>query len=327
MRATAIPLVFGLVFAPPTLAAADEVVIGVPSWSSGVATAHVLKAAIEDSFEVSVDLLRDSNAALFEAMDAGTAHIHPEVWLPNHADLSNAYIVERKTVAMSPRGMPASQGICTTRNTKEAHGVTSVDDLADPETAALFDTTGDGRGEMWIGASEWASTQIERIRAHSYGHAETMQLIEAEEEIAAAMIDAAVAVDKPLVFYCYQPHHVFELHDIVQLDEPVHDPRRWMILSPTDDAEWLENSRADVAWPVSFFHIHYARALAEEHPEIAAFLDAVELDVDTVSEMTYALIVERRDAEEFALDWVKANEQRVSSWHERARRRGNDGLD
>ena len=36
--------------------------------------------------------------------------------------------------------------------------------------AANFDTDGDGMGEIWIGAAGWASTNIEKIRAKSYGY-------------------------------------------------------------------------------------------------------------------------------------------------------------
>ena len=310
----AVPLAFGVLMATPAIPHAADLVIGVPSWSSALVTAHVLKAAIEGRFDVTVGIDDGTNEEIFAAMDAGTAHIHPEVWLPNHTALTSEFVVRRKTVEMSPRGVPARQGICVTRQTQEELGIASVADLADPETAKAFDTNGDGMGEIWIGAPDWTSTRIERIRAKSYGYAETMELLEAEETMATAAIDAAIAVGKPLVFYCYEPHHVFELHDIVHLTEPPHDPRRWTIVDAAADPDWLNKSDAGVAWPVSFFHIFYSMKLAEERPEIAAFLEAVELDVDTVSQMTYAVVVERQDPVEFATRWLNENEARVADW-------------
>jgi glycine betaine/proline transport system substrate-binding protein len=313
-KPTALAITFGVFFAMPSFATAADLVIGVPNWSSAAVTAHVLKTVLEEQFDVRVDLEEGTNEEIFARMDAGTAHIHPEVWLPNHDELSTEYVVRRKTVEMSPKGVPARQGICTTRHTYDHFGIRSVADLTDPEKAAVLDTVGDGLGEMWIGAPDWASTRIERIRAEGYGFAETMQLLEAEETIATAAIDVAVAVDKPLVFYCYEPHHVFELHDIVYLDETPHDPRNWTIVDPATDPNWLTESKADVAWPVSFFHIHYSVKLAEERPDIAAFLNAVALDVDTVTEMTYSMVVERRDPTGFAAEWVRDNRDRVSAW-------------
>jgi glycine betaine/proline transport system substrate-binding protein len=317
-KPSVLAMAFGVFFAAPGLSVAADLVIGVPNWSSAAVTAEVLKTVLEDEFDVSVDLEQASNEEIFARMEAGSMHIHPEVWLPNHNALSTEYVVRRKTVEMSPKGVPARQGICVTRHTRDHFGVTSVTDLMDPDKAAIFDTSGDGLGEMWIGAPDWSSTRIERIRAQSYGFAETMQLLEAEETIATAAVDAAVAVDKPLVFYCYEPHHVFELHDVVYLDETPHDPRDWNIVDPAADSDWLAKSKADVAWPVSFFHIHYSVKLAEQRPDIAAFLAAVQLDVDMVSQMTYSLVVERRDPVAFAAEWVNDNRERISSWRDAA---------
>ena len=306
-------------FALPSAAWAADLVIGVPSWSSGAVTAHVLEKLLEDEFDVSVDLEEASNEEIFRRMEEGTMHVHPEVWLPNHESLSTEYVVTRKTVEMSPKGVPARQGICATRHTRDHFGIRSVADLADPEKVAALDTSGDGRGEMWIGAADWSSTRIERVRAQGYGFASTMQLLEAEETIAAAAIDAAVAVDKPMVFYCYEPHHVFALHDVVYLEEKPHDPRDWKIVEPAKDADWLAKSKADVAWPVSFFHIHYGVKLAEEWPDIAAFLSAIQFDVDMVTDMTYAMVVERSDPGEFAAEWVSENAERISDWRRAAK--------
>jgi glycine betaine/proline transport system substrate-binding protein len=316
-KPTVLAMAIGMFFAAPGAFAAD-VVIGVPDWSSGAVTAQVLKRVLEEQFDVEVDLQHGTNEEIFAGMEAGTVDVHPEVWLPNHEALSTEYVVTRKTVKMSPKGVPARQGICTTRHTRDTFGIRSVTDLTDPAKAAIFDTSGDGKGEMWIGASGWSSTRIERIRAKSYGFSETMELLEADETMAAAAIDAAVAVDKPLVFYCYEPHHVFELHDVVYLEETPYDPRDWKIVDPAADENWLAKSKADVAWPVSFFHIHYAAKLADERPDIAAFLEAVRLDVDMVTDMTYSLVVERRDPGAFAAQWVSENSDRIKSWRNAA---------
>ena len=316
-KPTVLAMAIGMFFAAPGAFAAD-LVIGVPDWSSGAVTAQVLKRVIEEQFDVDVGLRQGTNEEIFAGMEAGTVDVHPEVWLPNLEALSTEYVVTRKTVKMSPKGVPARQGICTTRHTRDTFGIRSVTDLTDPAKAAIFDTSGDGKGEMWIGASGWSSTRIERIRAKSYGFSETMELLEADETMAAAAIDAAVAVDKPLVFYCYEPHHVFELHDVVYLEETPYDPRDWKIVDPAADENWLAKSKADVAWPVSFFHIHYAAKLADERPDIAAFLEAVRLDVDMVTEMTYSLVVERRDPSAFAAQWVSENSDRIKSWRNAA---------
>ena len=180
--------------------------------------------------------------------------------------------------------------------------------------ASKFDTDGDGKGEIWIGAAGWASTNVEKIRAKSYGYDQTMFLKEIDETLALAEVDNAVAKGEDIVFFCYTPHHMFALHKLVVLEEPEYDASKWSVLQPTDDPEWLEKSSAAVAWDLAYLHIHYATALEDAQPLAADLLSKVKLDTDTVSAMTYALVVEKQDPEAFAKKWVSENGAIVDSW-------------
>lgn len=310
----AIALYISLAIGSVQIAAAADIVIGVPNWSSAKATSYVLKHLIEKRFGLKVELKDGSNDEIFAGMDSGSIHIHPEAWLPNHAALHAKYVIRRKTVVMSDKAVPAAQGMCVTKQTSEEYNIKSIQDLTSPKVAGIFDTDGNGLGEVWIGATAWSSTNIERIRAKSYGYAKTMELLEAEEDVGMASIDVAAAIGKPQVFFCYQPHHVFELHDIVMLDEPATDPRKWNIVDAAKDPKWLEKSHAAVAYPQSFLHVTYSTKLKDKFPKVAAFLGAISLDVDTISAMTYALVVERRDPAEFSKQWVEENTKRVDKW-------------
>ena len=309
----ALLVVLGTVLVIGTARASDAV-IGIPSWSSADATAHVLKEVLSSRLGLDVAVKGGTNEEIFAGLDDGSIHVHPEVWLPNHKALHDKYIIGRKTAIMSEKAIPAEQGVCGTRQTADQFGIRKIEDLSDPQKAKTFDTNQDGLGEMWIGAPDWSSTRIEKIRAKSYGHAKTMQLLEAQETVAMAAIDAAVAVDRPLAFYCYAPHHLFALHEVVFLQEPPYSPLSWKIVDPAEDPQWLDHSQAAVAWPTSFLHVVYSKALADAHPEAAKLLSAVELDVDTVSAMTYAIVVDRIPAAEFAKQWVKDNSERIDQW-------------
>ena len=127
--------------------------IGVPNWPSVNATAHVLKVIIEDNYGLDVELQNGTNAIVFEAMDSGSMHVHPEVWLPNQANLHDKFVTAKGSVRMNPNGVASFQGMCVTKHTAEEHGVSKLSDLTDPDVAELFDTDGDGRGEVWIGAA------------------------------------------------------------------------------------------------------------------------------------------------------------------------------
>lgn len=297
-----------------TAAQAADVVIGVPNWPSVAVTAEVLKVILEDNYGLEVELQNGTNPVVFEAMDSGSMHVHPEVWLPNQTNLHDTYVKEKGTVSMNPNGIPAFQGMCVTKGTADRTGIKELADLTDPDMAKNFDTNGDGLGEIWIGASGWASTNVEKIRAKSYGYDATMELKEMDETLALAEVDAAVAKEDNIVFFCYTPHHMFALHELVVLEEPKYDASKWTVIQPTDDPDWLEKSDAAVAWDLAYLHIHYATALNDSSPEAAALLSNVKLDTDTVSAMTYALVVEKQDPADFAKNWVAENGATVDSW-------------
>ena len=301
-----------LAVAAPVQAA--DVIIGVPNWPSVRVTAHVLKVVMEDNLGLEVELQNGTNPVVFEAMDSGAMHVHPEVWLPNQANLNNKFVNEKKSVKVNPNGVAGDQAMCVTKGTAERTGISELSDLTNPDMAKNFDTDGDGKGEIWIGAAGWASTNVEKIRAKSYGYSETMQLKEMDETLALAEVDNAVAQKKNIVFFCYTPHHMFALHELVILKEPKYEDAKWNVIQPTDDPEWLEKSDAGVAWNTAYLHIHYAAQLESDQPDAAALLSKVKLDTDTVSAMTYALVVEKQDPEAFAKKWVSENGSLVDSW-------------
>jgi glycine betaine/proline transport system substrate-binding protein len=294
---------------------AADLVVGMPNWPSGQASANIIKYGIEQKLGLDVEVREMGTLTMFAGMDAGEVDVHPEVWLPNLESLAKRYVDDKKTVELSPKEVAATQGICATRETADKYGIKDIADLSDPQKTSVLDTDGDGQGEMWIGAETWSSTTIERIRAESYGYAKTVKLLEMPEEVAMAAVDAAAATNEPIVFYCYSPHHVFDLHDIVQLAEPKHDDAKWKIVLPSDDpVDWLSKSDAAVAWAPSHFQIAFATKTAERLPKVAAFLSKIDFTPKEITEMSYALEVERQDPAAYAQKWIATHEDRLETW-------------
>ncbi len=295
-------------------ALAQDVVIGVPNWASAGATAHILKIAIEDNLGLEAALQNGTNPIIFEAMDSGAMHVHPEVWMPNQQNLHDTFVTEKSTVAMNPNTVFSDQNMCVTRDTAERTGIEALSDLSNPVMAANFDTDGDGMGEIWIGGAGWASTNVEKIRAQSYGYDETMQLVEMDEALAMAQVDKATAQGENIVFFCYTPHHMFSLYDLVTLTEPAFDADQWKVIQPTDDPNWLELSTAPTAWDATKLHVFYSLTLANTQPLAAEMLANVSFNTEQVNGMVYALSVEGQDPAEFARTWVDANADLVDAW-------------
>ncbi len=295
-------------------AQAADIVVGSPNWVTVQVTAHVIKSVLEENLGLEVEVQNGTNPVVFEAMDQGKMHVHPEVWLPNQANLYNTFVEEKGTVVRSDNSVTAFQGMCVPKGTAEALGISKITDLTDPAVAAQFDSNGDGKGEIWIGATGWASTNVEKIRAKSYGYDQTLELTEMDETLALANLDAAVQQSKPFVFFCYTPHHMFGLHDLVVLEEPAHDPDKWIVHQPTDDPNWLENSSAGVAWKDANLHIHYAKALEDSHPDAAAILGKITLSTDQVSNFAFQATVEKMALADVASQFIDANPDLIDAW-------------
>ena len=295
-------------------AQAADLVIAMPNWWSGKATANIIKVGLKKEFGIDAEAVEMGTLIAFAGLDAGQVDIHPEVWLPNLDNLVKRYVTDAGTVAISPIGVPAWQGICATKVAADKDGIRDISDLSDEKKTAVLDTDGDGRGELWIGAPTWSSTEIERIRANSYGYARTMTLLEVEEDVGMAAVDAAEATERPMVFACYAPHAVFKLHDIVRLSEPPYDPAKWKVVLPGEDPEWLSKSNAAVGWDAAHYHIAYAASLRQKHPDVVRFLERIDFKPEEAIDMSYALQVERQDPYAFAEQWVAKNQARVDGW-------------
>lgn len=293
---------------------AADLVVAMPNWPSGQVTANIIKDSMEKNLRLSVEVKEMGTMTAFAGLASGDVDIHPEVWLPNLKSLTEKYAGKDGPVQLAEIGVPAWQGICTTRQTVEKTGIQAVADLQDVKKTAALDTDGDGQGELWIGAPSWSSTPIERIRANSYGYAKTMRLLEMPEDMGMAAVDAAAATDRPIVFACYSPHVVFKLHDIVKLEEPTYDPAKWHVVLPADDPDWLRKSSAPVGWDAARFHIAYSKALTASKPEVASFLESIDFTADEITQMSYAVEVDRQSPADYAKAWVGKNADRVAQW-------------
>src|SRR5699024_8947006 len=106
----------------------------------------------------------------------------------------------------------ASQGVYILDTDETRRAVTSLDDLADPATAALFDTDGDGDGEFWLGARGWVSAQNLRRWIDSAD----LSGIEAEEyseTIFKAKLEKLSQSGQAAVFYDYVPDGLHSTYD------------------------------------------------------------------------------------------------------------------
>ena len=293
--------------------AAEEVKIGVPSWTGAQAIAHVLGEIVTSRIGGSVEYVPGNNATIFQAMDQGKGDIdvHPDVWLPNQESFTKKYVDGAGTVTLSSNPYEGNQGFCVSKDFGKANNITDIADLGRPEVAALMDSDGNGKGEMWIGAPGWASANVNEVKVRDYGLLDFVEPIRAEESVKTARIKDSIAKGEGYAFYCYKPHAVWFMFDVEMLTEPKYDPANYVMVQPSDDADWYNKSKVATKDALKRVQIAWSNSLADRSPAIAEFFGNFALTADDVSGLAFEISANGKDPAAVAKDWVSANSARV----------------
>ncbi len=264
-------------FALPAFAS-EEVKIGVPSWTGAQAIVHVLGNVVETRIGGKVDYVPGNNATIFQAMDQGKGDIdvHPDVWLPNQESFTKQYVDEAGTVTLSTNPYQGNQGFCVSKQFGEANNITDITDLGRPDVAALMDSDGNGKGELWIGAPGWASANVNEVKTRDYGLLDFIEPIRAEEAVKTARIKDSIA--------------------------------------PSDDPDWYNKSMVASKDALKDVQIAWSNSLVDRSPAIAEFFQNFGLEAADVSSLAFEISANGRDPAEVAAEWVEANTDRVDAW-------------
>jgi len=297
-------------------AIAEDVKIGVPSWTGAQAMAHLLGAVVEMRIGGTVDYVPGNNATIFQGMDQGKGDIdvHPDVWLPNQESFTKKYVDGAGSVVLNQQPYEGNQGFCVSKDFAEANNITDIADLGRPDVAALMDSDGNGKGEMWIGAPGWASANVNEVKVRDYGLLDFIEPIRAEESVKTARIKDSIAKGEGYAFYCYKPHAVWFMFDVVMLSEPTYDAAKYTMVQPSDDADWYEKSSVSTKDALKKVQIAYSKSLPDRSPAIAEFFERFSVTADDVSNFAFEISGNGRDPAEFAREWVEANPDRVDAW-------------
>ena len=295
---------------------AERVAIGEFKYANYQAITHVIKALVEERLGGEVEIVPANNAMMYAGMDRGKGEIdvHADVWIPNQRDFYEEYVVRRGTVVYSKHTYEATTGFCVPKYFAEEQNLTSVFDLARPEIAAMLDSDGNGKGEIWTGLPGSAQVAINHVKVRDYGLLISNERVEADYAVNYAALDDAVRKHKGYAFFCWAPDGVWLMHDLVQLEEPPHDPSCVKMVQPKEDPDWLEKSKITCADAPKQVQIGYSKSLKERSPTIASLLAGIALDTETVSGWAFEIGSKKRDPAEVMKEWIANNPKRVDSW-------------
>ncbi|WP_323776091.1 glycine betaine ABC transporter substrate-binding protein [Leisingera sp.] len=297
-------------------AAQEKVMVGEPGWPGAKIMASIIGTVIETRLGVEAGYAPGTNAVIFASMDGGRGDIdvHPDVWLPNQSSFTEEYVDEKGTVSLSSGSYEGRAGVCVPTYMAEEHNIKSIYDLATPDAQKLFDTDGDGMGEIWVGSPGAASKNTFMVRVRDYGIEPFLTPTIEDETIFFARLKDLIAERKGAAFYCYTPHYVHALYDTTMLEEPEHNPDTYVMVQPNEDADWYAKSNVDSGEIVKSVTVAYSNSLNERSPAVASFLANIDMDAEELSKLTYAVVVEGGEISAVAEKWVAENGEMVDGW-------------
>jgi glycine betaine/proline transport system substrate-binding protein len=308
-------LAAALVFSNAATVSAEQVKIGMPTWTGAQAIGHLLGTIVEEKIGGKVEYITAGNAVIWQAMDQGKGDIdvHSDVWMPNQGNFADEYITKNGTVAFG-NSYVGEQGYCVAKWFADEYNITDIVDLGRPEVAAAMDSDGNGLGEMWIGGHGWASTNGNQIKTRDYGLLDFVETIRADESVKNARVKDSIDKREGYAFYCAKPNAIFSMFDIVMLTEPTHDPDNYKILQPGDSENWYSESYAASKDAPKGVQIAYSLSLFDHSPTIAEFFSRFGLNAQDVGDLNYQIEGKGREIADVAKEWMEANPDRVDAW-------------
>jgi glycine betaine/proline transport system substrate-binding protein len=312
--------------------AKDKIVIGEQNWTGAIAIQHILGEVIATRLNGDVSYLAGDVPVLLAAAakDDGSVDVLPDIWLPNQSAAWEKYVTSG-TRSLVPNKHPyvGVQGFYIPGYIQDKYGVKSIYDLKKPEIAKLFAPAGGGKPQFLVGPAGWESTYIGEIKAKDYGFASNFKAVSTEASVTYAELSSAYKTGRGVVFYAYTPDWIFSAYDLRRLDEPAFDGYAqdnkkgdplykangcWKFISPTVDADWLNKSHIECAYPDAKVYVLASKSLQKRSPKIAAFLRNVELDPSSLNRLIYKIEKDKQPAEVAAKAWVAENRQTVDRW-------------
>jgi len=237
-------LVAGLISLFATFSSfAEKVKIGDPGWTGATAIAHLLAAVVNDKMGGEAELVPGNNTAIYAAIDRskGEIEVHPDIWLPNQQAYTND-LVPKGTLKLSAKPYEGNQGYCVSQQFAKKMNITAIEDLARPEVVKAMDSDGNGKGEFWIGADGWASANVNQVKLRDYGLYDAgIEPIKTAEAVKNARVLDSIKKGEGYAFYCYKPHAIWGMADVVMLTEPKFDEAKYKMVQPAEDADWYKN--------------------------------------------------------------------------------------
>jgi len=267
----------------------DELRLIAPPWP-GVTVKSEILAQLAEPLGYRVEILEVSSTVGYQTLQSDEADAFLAGWLPAQQESYDATMAAGAIVDLGNNVEGARMGFAVPGYVYAA-GVTSAEQLADPETAERFN-----HRVYSIESGSTVTDMIESaIAADTYGLGDWKGM---PSSTPGMLSEVAAAVDENrwILFYGWTPHWMIPEYDVHILDDP-------------ESVFGKNNGQSDVKTIV-------AKRYIEANPNLTRLLDQFTFSADEQSEFISAFSLEERDLDAVAREWIKQHPDRVASFLE-----------
>ena len=255
------------------------------------------------------------------ALANGDATFMADHWNPLHADYYKNAGGDAKLYRKGLFSPNAAQGYLIDKKTADAHKISNLGQLKDPEIAKLFDTDGDGKADLTGCTPGWGCEAMIEHQLTAYKLRDTVTHKQGTYSALMADTITRYKAGKPVLYYTWTPYWVSNVlkpgQDVVWLQVPFSALPGEQSGTDTKLANgknygFIANSQQIVA----------NKTWAEQNPAAAKLFEIIKLPVSDINAQNYMMSQgqnKQSDIERHTDAWIKAHQKTFDQWLSEAR--------
>ena len=255
--------------------------------------------------------------ASFVVVANGDATYYPALWWPLHKVFWEQQGGDASWQRVGTLVENSLQGYLIDKATADAHGITTLDQLKDPELAKLFDIDNNGVADLYGCETGWGCERVIEHQLDAYGLRDTVE--HRQGGYFAIIPDAVERIRGGMstLYYTWTPLWLSGVlrpgHEVIWLTVPftsLPDGR-------TDEDSTTVEGIGNLGFAVNTQHVIANTAWLDENPAARKWFELLEIPIGDINAQNMLVNEGEKSDEQIrqhARNWIEANQAQWNSW-------------
>jgi glycine betaine/proline transport system substrate-binding protein len=250
------------------------------------------------------------------AIGNGDATFLADHWDPLHIDFFTKAGGDEKLYREGVYSPGALQGYLIDKKTADAHGITNIAQLKDPEIAQLFDANGDGKADLTGCTPGWGCEKVIEHHLDAYGLRDTVTHNQGSYSAIIADTIARQGQGESVLYYTWTPYWVSGVlvpgRDVIWLQVPFSS-----LPGARKDVDTALPDGSNYGFQANNQRIVANRAFTDAHPDAARLFAIMQVSNNDINAQNLRMRdgeASAKDIERHADAWIRANQAKFDGW-------------